>query len=361
MLKFDEHGRFRIMQIADVQELPKVCPDTLKLMNAALDRERPDLVVFTGDQLQGYDRSMRKGDPPTIAETVIRTILQPVTDRKIPFTVTYGNHDRDSGVPNAMQAPMYEKLSGCVLGTPRTEKDRGTFSLQIYDCFGDKPVFNIYLIDSGGLTKEGYDPVFPEQTDWYRAERERLKNAYGTYLPSLVFQHIPPPEVFCGLERVKKGDGGAVLAFRSHAHQYYRLPAEARVPGAFFREAPAPPDKNLGEFDALAEKGDVLGVFFGHDHMNSFVVRYKGVALGYTQGTGFNVYGPGGDRGVRVIELSADDPHGFLTHTLTYNALTDGIFTHPFKEFCNAHAPMGLVKWTYSRLLGCFVKEYPEE
>ena len=40
-------GSFKVMQIADLQEIPAISPDTLKLMNAALDREKPDLVVFT--------------------------------------------------------------------------------------------------------------------------------------------------------------------------------------------------------------------------------------------------------------------------------------------------------------------------
>lgn len=46
-------GSFKVMQIADLQEIPAISPDTLKLMNAALDREKPDLVVFTGDQIKG--------------------------------------------------------------------------------------------------------------------------------------------------------------------------------------------------------------------------------------------------------------------------------------------------------------------
>ena len=47
------------MQIADLQEIPAISPDTLKLMNAALDREKPDLVVFTGDQIKGYGITFR--------------------------------------------------------------------------------------------------------------------------------------------------------------------------------------------------------------------------------------------------------------------------------------------------------------
>ena len=71
-------------------------------------------------------------------------------------------------------------------------------------------------------------------------------------------------------------------------------------------ESPASPDVNTGEFEAMSEKGDVLGIYVGHDHNNSFVVKYKGVDLGYTQGAGFNVYGPGENRGVRIFELDVD-------------------------------------------------------
>ena len=44
---------FKIMQIADTQEGTKVSPDTLDLINAALDRENPDLVIYSGDQIWG--------------------------------------------------------------------------------------------------------------------------------------------------------------------------------------------------------------------------------------------------------------------------------------------------------------------
>ena len=54
MMKFNSEHKFKIMQIADTQETPDVSPDTLSLINSALDREKPDLVIFTGDQIKGY-------------------------------------------------------------------------------------------------------------------------------------------------------------------------------------------------------------------------------------------------------------------------------------------------------------------
>ena len=39
--------------IADTQEGNKVSPDTLALINASLDEAKPDLVVYSGDQIWG--------------------------------------------------------------------------------------------------------------------------------------------------------------------------------------------------------------------------------------------------------------------------------------------------------------------
>lgn len=350
MLKFGKDGKFTIMQIADIQEIQNVSPDTLKLLNAALDKASPDLAVLTGDQIQGYDKSMRKGDAFVIVKDIIEKITEPLTSRNVTFTVTYGNHDKQSGVENDEQADIYGSLSGCVIGEPQNRFDKGTFSLQIYDSRGEKALFNIYIIDSNGMNRDGYEPISHEQIEWYRNERERIKTKFGEYVPSFVFQHIPIPEVFCGLKKVKRGTKGAIPAFRSHAGQYYKLP-DYCSDDDFFREAPAPSDTNNGEFDAFLEKGEVKGVFFGHDHMNSFIVSYKGIDIGYSQGVGFNVYGPGGDRGVRIFELSEDDLNNYKTYTLTYKKLTDGIFTRKAFEFALSYAPMGFIKRIYSKLM----------
>ena len=89
----------------------------------------------------------------------------------------------------------------------------------------------------------------------------------------------------------------------------------------FLLETPGTPYKNSGEFDALREKGDVLGAFFGHDHNNSFVGEFMGLKLGYAQGVGFNVYGPYMDRGVRIIDLDKNNLNSFSTYTLHYKDL----------------------------------------
>ena len=53
-MKFNKNGKFKIMQITDIQEIYNVSPDTLKLLENAVEKEKPDLVIYTGDQIKGY-------------------------------------------------------------------------------------------------------------------------------------------------------------------------------------------------------------------------------------------------------------------------------------------------------------------
>jgi predicted MPP superfamily phosphohydrolase len=52
-LKF-KNNQFKIMQIADTQEGKNVSPATLALINAAIEKEKPDLVVYSGDQIWNF-------------------------------------------------------------------------------------------------------------------------------------------------------------------------------------------------------------------------------------------------------------------------------------------------------------------
>lgn len=339
MLRFNSDHKFKIMQIADTQEIPAVSPDTLSLINNALDREKPDLVIFTGDQIKGYSKKFKKD--PAIIEGTIDTLVEPIAKSNIPFMVTYGNHDAQCGVDNRGQYKFYAKYDNFISGDLRNADDVGTADIQIYSSTEDKPVFELYIIDSHGKAKDGagYAPVDKKQIEWYVSRREQLKAENGDYLPSLVFQHIPVPEFFDVIKKVPKGAKGAVPAYGAHENEYFVLNDETIAEGGFMLESPASPDVNTGEFEAMSEKGDVLGIYVGHDHNNSFVVKYKGVDLGYTQGAGFNVYGPGENRGVRIFELDETAPCEYKTHTTTFKKLCGTKIKTPVKEFIYKHAP----------------------
>ena len=45
-MRFTKGKKFKIMQITDIQEIPAVSPDTTALLEAAVEAENPDLVVY---------------------------------------------------------------------------------------------------------------------------------------------------------------------------------------------------------------------------------------------------------------------------------------------------------------------------
>ena len=316
MLRF-KNGHFKIMQIADTQESTKISPDTLNLISAVLDREQPDFVVFSGDQVKGYSAAVKRGGNVCV-EQMINKLTEPIVSRDIPFSVTFGNHDTQSGVGKQEQMSIYEKAGTFTKGNRHSEEDVGTSSFVVFSENGEKEVFQLLLIDSqGSLDLGGYKPVTPEQIEWYRSMRDGALKRNGEYLPALVIQHIPVPEFYDTLVKVPKGTKGAVQAFRTHKNEYYVLPDHALENGGFMHESPAIPDENTGEFKAMCECGDVMGIFVGHDHINSYVTKLNGVDLGYTQGCGFNVYGPGRKRGVRIFDFCEENPREYKTYTVT--------------------------------------------
>ena len=85
MLKYNKNKKFKIMQITDIQEVPKISPDTKKLLNAVIEQEKPDLVVLTGDQIKGYGASYKvKGrDTVQALKETLEALLKPITDAGI--------------------------------------------------------------------------------------------------------------------------------------------------------------------------------------------------------------------------------------------------------------------------------------
>ncbi len=330
-----KNSKFKIMQIADTQEIPAVSPDTIKLICAALDKEKPDLVVFTGDQIKGYSSFFMGEKGKTNVISTIKALIRPLEDRKIPFTMTFGNHDGEAALNNNEQFEIYKQSPMFVYSDPASENDKGTFCLSISD------KFLVYLFDTHSKAKGGgYSGINEEQINWYRSVRD----SFDLPLPSLVFQHIPTPEFFEVIKRVNRFTKGCVRAYGDHKNEFYTLdPHNSRL-GDFMGESPAAPYINSGEIDAFLEKEEILGVYVGHDHNNSFVANYKGIDLGYTQGSGFNVYGPRHKRGMRIFEI--EDNGNYETRTVTFGELCGKEVKNKAKFALYTYAPTNVSQVT---------------
>lgn len=315
-LQFDENGEFKILQFADMQDGFPMKSITKNFMRKAIETENPDLIVLSGDNINGT-----AGESITYS-AAINEFMSIFEEYGIPVAAVFGNHDAEGKITRAQQMEVYEKYD-CFVGCAGEDMGNytcGTYYVPVYSSTdAEDMLFNIWMIDSGDYNKEndlgGYAAVTKSQIDWYVKTEAELAEANGDVVPSIMFQHIVVPEIFDALVPADAETGTC-----SNGYNYYKLPEGAK---GVLPEYPCPPNYNNGEFDAFYENGNVLGMFFGHDHYNTYEVEYKGIMLCNTPGVGFASYN-GIDNGARTITLHENDLTTFDTEVVTYIELFEG-------------------------------------
>jgi 3',5'-cyclic AMP phosphodiesterase CpdA len=256
------------------------------LVEHVLETERPDLVVLTGDVVEGSEA------PDPVA--AYREAVTPMETRGIPWAAVFGNHD-DEG--RHTRGQLLQGLQACRFGLTSRGPARltgvGNYVLRVGAAAGRGLSAVLYFLDSNSYDARGtghYGWIAHDQIAWYRKTSRRLRRAYrgpAETLPALAFFHIPLPEYAEAWERV---------VCRGQRNEDVCAPA-----------------LNSGFFAALVEEGDVLGTFVGHDHVNDFEGLLHGIRLCYGRATGFSPYGLDGFlRGARVIRLR-DGERAFAT------------------------------------------------
>ena len=299
ILKFNEDGKFTIMMFADSQDDEELEETTAQLMREALAAYTPDLVIYMGDN------SVAPGEKQADA---IAAIVAPVVEAGVPFTVVFGNHDQEQGVPNEDLLKEYQKYPGCLAYDVDPELyGCGNHNLPILASNGLGIAFNLWFVDSGTSTEEagGYDYVREDQINWYKdtAKALSLLNG-GEVVPAMSFQHIIVPEVYDALGMMKIPVGIGEWTFDGQA--YLPIPNFGAFTGFLF-EPPCPSHINGGQMDAWLETCDVMATFYGHDHVNDFTTTYEGIDITTVPTVGCNSYSNDINRGVGLITLDEND------------------------------------------------------
>lgn len=285
ILKFDSLGNFKIVQFTDIQDGPNTDPRTLALMNKVLDNENPNLVVLTGDNIDGKCKTIED------VKTAITNIAQPMETRRIPWAIVFGNHDDEHGKMTKEQMMNFYMSFSCNVSQVgyKTNNRIGNYNLLVQGSTTTTPAFNIYMLDSGEYSIfSGYDYITTTQINWYNSTASGLKTKYKKTIPAFMFFHIPLPEYY--------------TAYKTGLIDGVRLEAENS------------PRTNTGMFNTIVKNGDVKGVFVGHDHINTYTAALNGIRLGYAGNVGYATYGSASlARGARVFEINEADPSAFKT------------------------------------------------
>lgn len=330
-LAFGADGTFRVVQYNDTQDNHRTDVRTIELIEKVLDTERPDFVVFNGDVVNGDMTTAEQ------VRTAYDNVVGPVEARAIPWALTFGNHDEDSAAVTGMTEPRireflrtYPHHVGSTAGGVSGDSNQ---VLPVASRAGGRPAFALWLLDSGRYSPETiagqaveeytYETVHADQVAWYRQTSMDLQGGAADPVPGLMFFHIP-------LWEFRHLWFGSPTEATDEAHEA-AVGKHSIVGERNEREYTA--QFNPGLFHAALERGDVRGMFCGHDHVNDYVGNYFGIHLGYGPGTGFGTYGlEGADvhrmRGARVFDLDENHP-GVFKDTRVVRAADLGIDLSP--------------------------------
>lgn len=243
-------GKFKIMQLADIHFSTGTghCRDpepagfeggkceadtrTLQFIARLLDEEKPDLVILSGDQVNG--------ETAPDAQSAIFKYAELLVKRKIPYASIFGNHDDEGSLPRAQQMALIESLPYSLsMAGPEDIDGIGNYYVEVLAQGNSKhSALTIYLLDTHAYspdehTFKGYDWLKKNQIDWFKKTADGLKKAHEGYTHihmDLAFIHIPLPE-YADTELQRVGQ---------------------------WRERVTAPGFNSGFRDALVEKGVVM-------------------------------------------------------------------------------------------------------
>ncbi|KAL2025180.1 hypothetical protein VTK56DRAFT_182 [Thermocarpiscus australiensis] len=259
--RIGENGRFKIMQLADLHlstgvgecrdALPEdwhggkceADPRTLDFVLKILEEEKPNLVVLSGDQVNGETA------PDT--QTAIFKYAQLLIKHKVPYVSIFGNHDDEGSMSRSAQMELIETLPYSLSRAGPEEIDGvGNYYIEILarGSSGHSAI-TVYLLDTHSYSPDerkfpGYDWIKKSQIDWFRNTAQGLKKKHKEYTHhhmDVAFIHIPIPEY---------RDGNLTLV-------------------GDWKEPSTAPVYNSGFYDALVEEGVVM-VSCGHDHVNEY-------------------------------------------------------------------------------------------
>ena len=333
-LKFSDDGKFRILHLTDIHDVEPVMDDdenreipesrdkeTINVIEKAVEKAKPDLVVFGGDNISGYWDEFTYD----YVKSTIEKITEPIRKRNIPLCVVFGNHDGEEGFHTEFQMMQYMEYPNCRSNLNDADVyGCGNCCVTIKSSDGKKDAFAIWLIDSndyqrnseGGLS---YDCVHDDQIDWYEKRAEELRKANGGIpLPAILFQHMPVQQENDGFEEVSADDS---FTFERDG-KYYRFGHEI-IEGRI-RETPCPPsleNNHRRQFESWKKTGDIVAAFFGHDHVNDFHINIDGINLYQTLGAGYFTYGK--ERGGRLIVLDENNPTEIYSESFEIERITD--------------------------------------
>lgn len=313
-LFFSNKKYFRVLMVSDLQEIVDCDPRSIRCYAELVDRTRPDLIVWGGDNIDG-----RKMKTAAELRAYLDIFTAPAERAGIPWMHIYGNHDYDMDITPAEQSAIYATYPHCISGiSPEGVPGVSNYAVPVFDPETEKPAFVLYALDTGYkfVPVRAYVPFeemqlenneYPckkwdfirfEQLLWYWNTSKALEAEAGAPVPAMAVMHVPPYE----LARVEMNPEATGM----------RGSVEQKLQSSVL---------NSGVFSAMLERGDVRCIAAGHLHKDTVEGVYAGIRLCLDGCGGFLCGGNDSLRGGRVFDVSRDG--SIVTEMIPYASFTD--------------------------------------
>lgn len=277
-------GNFKILAFTDMHldGMDKEAMDkTMNEFMNAMNKEKPDLVIFTGDIVTTIFNKER-------AELLAVTMEKYGTY----WCTILGNHEGEHPLAFSRKnlIKLWEndkKYPHCLVQSgPEDISGYGNYIVNLLTT-DNKISQSLIFMDSGDfvtkedvetlkVSKESYDYIKADQIDWYK---EKI-NALPEGTKSSLFIHIPLCEYATGWDAIYDKTSGAITDTD-----------DCKYISGMQREKVCCSEYNSGLFDVLKSLGSTQAVFCGHDHVNEYSISYQGIDLNYLQPSGYRTYG----------------------------------------------------------------------
>ncbi len=313
-LQKDPAKDFVVLNLADIQLSPDLVfaeagEYTEDMLTRLINETNPDLITLTGDNSTSDVGYMR--------------LIEFLDSFKIPWAPVMGNHDGGNGAKlhEGWDAYLLSQSEYCLFKFGPKGMGYGNYIINITE--NGKVIHSLFMMDShssaddteasrinrGPNGESGYDFFWANQLDWYEWAVKGIAQTAGNTVQSSVFMHIPP------IETRYARDLMCVNVSPDPNGTDYQLKEEYRD-GNFgsLTEGVCSPEGNNGFFDLALSLGSTKDMIYGHDHVNSLSVVYKGIRLSYGLKSSHGSYWNADFMGGSLLSIHSDGTTTFAHH-----------------------------------------------
>ena len=252
-------------------------------IGSLIAKTKPDLITVSGD--------ITFADSPR-ADSAYENFSALLESYRIPWAFVWGNHDNQAGAEVASHhADIMLSRGHCLFEKGDPAMGCGNYIIKIEE--DGKPIHAIFMMDShdrfdftepdGKVTKR-WAHLMQNQLDWQREESRKLA------LPATLIMHMPYYAYHDAFAAAWNGfiDPKTISPAESRDPKYWKEGYKTAYGAKYEGVGSYPVD--TGDFDYVNAGGYTKLTLVGHEHVNDYVIDYKGMKLVYSLKTGAGCY-----------------------------------------------------------------------